>query len=66
MELRNWSAGLSTRRSDLASCMLPQQLEQQDYPVIVAVVAHELAHGISRQIVGEDSRIASGSRYCIF
>jgi hypothetical protein len=31
------------------------QLEQQDYSVIVAVVAHEVAHGISRQIVGEES-----------
>jgi hypothetical protein len=34
---------------------LAPQLERQDYPVIVATVAHEVAHGISRQIDGEES-----------
>ena len=36
---------------------LSPDLETESYPVIVAVVAHELAHALSRQIVDKESEL---------
>lgn len=39
----------------LALVFLSPDLEEEPYEVIVAVVAHELAHAISREIIGDES-----------
>ena len=36
---------------------LSLELEKQDYRVIVAVVAHEIAHVVTRNIMGDESEI---------
>jgi len=33
---------------------LAEELEKEEYPVIVAVVAHEVAHGILREVFGDE------------